>query len=72
MTSKYRFGCGRPVEVFIPRGFTYAGVMRECGSTAHDGGINQCEACEAVHPYSMPGDDESDMDWFERHQFPDI
>jgi hypothetical protein len=63
--SKYRFGCGKEIEVFVPRGFSYVSIMRECGSTAHDGGINQCERCEA-RAYSMPGEDESDMDWYER------
>ena len=64
--TKYRFGCGKAIEVFVPRGFRYVPMMRECGSTAHDGGINQCEECEETRTYSLPGEDESDMDWYER------
>jgi len=64
--AKYRFGCGKVIEVFVPRGFRYVPMMRECGSTGHDGGINQCEECEETRTYSMPGEDESDMDWYER------
>lgn len=65
--SKYRFGCGETIEVSVPRGFDYVTIMRECGSTAHHGGINQCYVCEAKHIYSMPEDDESDSDWYERN-----
>lgn len=65
-SNKWTHGCGKSIEVFVPHGYTYRGVMRECGSTAHDGGINQCDKCESKHPYSMPHEDESDLDWNER------
>ena len=64
--AKYRFGCGKVISVYVPRGWDYREIKRECGSTGHDGGINQCDECESKYPYSMPYEDESDMDWLER------
>ena len=63
---KYRFGCGKTITVYVPRGWDYRPIEMPCGSTSHDGGINQCESCEKRSPYSMPYEDESDTDWLER------
>lgn len=65
--SKWRFGCGKPMTVFTHserRGYREHKV--ECGSTAFDGGVNQCDECERKYPVKSPLDDESDLDWFDR------
>jgi hypothetical protein len=64
--SKWRFGCGCNIEVTVQRGYGHTIKVVECGSTAYDGGINQCEECEIEHPYSMPDEDEGDLEWFDR------
>jgi hypothetical protein len=64
--SKWEFGCGKKITVFIPSGYAYKPRERECGSTAHDGGVNQCDDCEKQHPVPAPYADESDADWYER------
>jgi len=64
--SKWRFGCGDKINVVIRRGWDYVTREVECGSTAHDGGVNQCPACFRRHEVDSPREDESDMDWFER------
>lgn len=43
--SRWRFGCGEKITVWVPRGLDYRELEVECGSTAHDGGVNQCERC---------------------------
>ncbi len=68
MSSPYRYGCGVEMTVFVPRGYGYKEIKVRCGSTAHDGGVNQCEDCEKRHHIKPPDEDESDMDWFERQE----
>jgi hypothetical protein len=53
MSSKWRFGCGKAVEVYVPRGFDYRAITVECGSTGHDGGVVQCDRC-ARDPRLVP------------------
>ena len=63
--SKWRHGCGKKFTVFVPRGYSYREMEVECGSTAYDGGVNQCGECDHK-PMPVPDEDESDMDYFER------
>jgi hypothetical protein len=66
--SKWRFGCGKEIDVYIPKGWDYKRVLRECGSTAYDGGVNQCVACSSKYPVSPPRDDEeTDEEWLDRN-----
>lgn len=66
--SKWRYGCGKSMTVLIPHGMTYRERTVECGSTAHDGGVNQCSVCALKHPVSMPTEDEDDLSWAERQE----
>ena len=43
--SRWTYGCGCKLTVYVPRGYTYRPITVECGSTAVDGGVNQCESC---------------------------
>jgi hypothetical protein len=54
------------VTVFVERGHFYKEMTVECGSTAYDGGINQCDDCEADDPMPAAREDESDAEYFER------
>jgi hypothetical protein len=63
---KWRYGCDAEMTVYVPRGGDYRELTVRCGSTAHDGGVNQCAACERRHPMPPAHEDESDMDYFER------
>lgn len=38
-------GCGKPVEVFVPRGYHGRMVTYKCGNTGIDGYPVLCEAC---------------------------
>ena len=55
--SKWRYGCGKNMSAFVPKGYGYKEIPVECGSTAYDGSVNQCEKCEItkaqprVHDY---------------------
>jgi hypothetical protein len=62
---RWRYGCDTPMTVYIPRGFDYKPVEVRCGSTAYDGGVNQCDKCSAapgLRPPRTPdeGDDIAD------------
>lgn len=46
-SSRWRFGCGVKFTVYVPRGYDYKPREVECGSTAYDGGVNQCSTCAA-------------------------
>ena len=37
--------CGKPVTVFVPRGFTYREVQYKCGQTGIDGYPVLCDDC---------------------------
>ena len=63
---EWRYGCGQPVTVYVPRKWDFKPMVFKCGSTSYTGGINQCEECATKHSVSEPREDESDMDWFER------
>ena len=59
----WNYGCDKLIEVWLQRGYNYKMFMVRCGSTAHDGGVNQCEACERKYPTPpVPeyGDDDGD------------
>jgi hypothetical protein len=43
--SKWRYGCGEVISVWIPKGFTHVERKVECGSTGYMGDVNQCEKC---------------------------
>jgi hypothetical protein len=62
----WRFGCGKKLVVYVPRGWDYKKLEVECGSTAFTGGVNQCAECVVKYPVSEPREDESDLDWFDR------
>lgn len=64
--SKWRFGCGKEFIRHIPRGYGYKAIKVECGSTAYDGNVNQCDVCAEKYPVSPVRDDESDLEWFDR------
>ena len=68
MASKWRFGCGKRIEVTIPRGHDFKTITVECGSTSYTGGVNQCAACEQAFPVSEPYEDEGDLEWFDRQE----
>ena len=61
-----RFGCGKDMVIDILTRHGYKERKTFCGSTAYDGGVNQCEECEKKHNVPLPYEDESDMDWYER------
>lgn len=63
--SKWRYGCGKKFEILVPSNYSYREITVECGSTAPDGGVNQCGECGAK-PMPPAYEDESDMDYFER------
>jgi len=65
--SRWRYGCDAEIEVDVPRGFTYRTYRVRCGSTAYDGGVNQCERCARDPKLTPPptpeyGDIEHDYD----------
>jgi hypothetical protein len=65
--TAWRNGCDESIEVYIPKGYSYKAVMVRCGSTAFDGGVNQCERCAArTGPLPLPDEDEGDMEFYER------
>lgn len=64
--SKWRHGCDAEMFVYIPKGYSYKEIKVRCGSTAFDGGVNQCDRCEAKFAAPAPLEDESDMDYYER------
>jgi hypothetical protein len=70
--SKWAFGCGKQIDAVIPYRGDWKAITVECGSTAHDGGVNQCDACEEKHPVSDPYEDEGDMEWFDRQGGEDV
>lgn len=64
--SGYRFGCGKEITVYIPTRYDYKARKTTCGTTAYDGGVNQCRECEDKHNVPTPYEDEDDMAWYER------
>lgn len=65
--SAFRFGCGEPTTVFVPRGYSFREVTVRCGSTAHDGGVNQCGACaNKIGAQPLPEADEGDLEYDHR------
>lgn len=48
--SKWNWGCGGMLTIYVPRGFTHRPIQFECGSTGHDGEVVQCEKCEKTNP----------------------
>jgi hypothetical protein len=53
-SSRWHFGCGKKFTVYVPKGYDYKPREVECGSTAYDGGVNQCPTC-AANPARDPG-----------------
>ena len=64
--SNWRFGCGKEITVYIPTRYDYKAHKTVCGSTAYNGGVNQCDECADKHDVPLPYEDEDDMAWFER------
>lgn len=64
--SRWRNGCDASIEVYVPRGYGYKPMQVRCGSTAFDGGTNQCEACATQYTPPLPHADEGDLEYFER------
>ena len=53
--------------IMVPRGFGYRGVEVRCGSTAIDGGVNQCDVCADQCPaVPLPDEDEGDLEYDHR------
>lgn len=44
-SSRWRYGCGAMITVYVPRGYDYKAREVECGSTSYNGGVNQCGQC---------------------------
>jgi hypothetical protein len=50
-------GCGKSIEVDIPKGFSYKTITVKCGSTGIDGYPNLCEECEKKKQKESPSGD---------------
>jgi hypothetical protein len=63
----WNYGCGCKFTIFVQRGlFNYREATVTCGSTAYDGGVNQCDSCEKhikPPPPWMHEDDGEDDRW---------
>ena len=66
MASKWRYGCGKSIKVFIPRGYSYREATVECGSTSIDGGVNQCDDCAQNQAMPPALEDEGDLEYDQR------
>lgn len=65
--SGWRFGCGAKFTGFVPRGYSYREVTLTCGSTAYNGGVNQCDKCAArIDPGPLPEAGEGDLEFDHR------
>lgn len=65
--SGFRFGCGQQITISVPRGYSFAEVEVRCGSTARDGGVNQCSKCaESIDAGPLPDEDEGDLEFDHR------
>jgi hypothetical protein len=42
-----KYGCDQKYEIRVPHGWSYRAINVTCGSTAPDGGVNQCSVCES-------------------------
>ena len=38
-------GCNQPMQVWVPKGYSYKEITTRCGSTSISGGVNLCETC---------------------------
>ena len=48
---RWRYGCDKEIMVCVPRGpYDAKSMTVRCGSTAYDGGVNQCVECARKHP----------------------
>jgi hypothetical protein len=54
------------MTIYVARGYSHREVEVRCGSTAIDGGVNQCDKCAAATPVVPVREDESDADWYVR------
>jgi len=71
--SGWKYGCGKKFETAVPTRFSCKTVMATCGSTAWNGGVNQCDACATKQELMPPptpdyGDDDYD-DYSSRYDF---
>ena len=64
--SRWRHGCGKKFDIDIELDGRFRAITVECGSTAMDGGVNQCDDCEKRDPMPPAYEDEGDMEYFER------
>jgi len=61
------YGCGKKITVYIPTKYSHKEIEVDCGSTAYNGGINQCDDCASrTGPIPLPYEDEGDMEWDDR------
>jgi len=60
--SKWKYGCGKAITTYVPRGHGYKEVSAECGSTAYDGSVNQCDDCAAKIPQPSPHEEDDYSD----------
>jgi hypothetical protein len=62
-----KYGCGATFTIWVPRGWNQREVKVRCGSTAIDGGVNQCQHCEViVGQPPLPMEEEGDLEWDHR------
>jgi hypothetical protein len=56
------------MTVYVPRGYGYKPMQVRCGSTAFDGGVNQCDQCAGINPAPPPplDDEMGDMEYAEQ------
>jgi len=65
--TRWRFGCDKEITVMVPRGYSYREYVTRCGSTAYDGGVNQCDDCAAkLGTPPTPREDEGDLEYDDR------
>ena len=41
--------CGKPMQVCVPRGYSYREYTTRCGGTSPDGSPWLCDACKEIH-----------------------
>jgi hypothetical protein len=42
-------GCGKKLQVFVPRGWDYREITVKCGNTSPHGSPYLCDKCEEIH-----------------------
>lgn len=61
------YGCGKQIEVTVPTKYSCKTYTTRCGSTAYDGGVNQCDDCaKRTGDIPLPYEDEGDLEYDHR------